>query len=221
MDVLDWDSEFFGVRIARAEVDGDLEQVIERARAEAIDCVYLFIPGISLDPAAAAIRRGAILTDLRLVLERVGPPSLESTARCASAADAATVEKLAVCLARFSRFSRDPRFAGVRVDEMYRLWARSCLEQGVVTLAPEDDGLVGVRAVGDVARVELVYVGPESSGGGVAKSLIASALAETGASRAEVGTQFGNVAALRAAEALGFRVRSATTILHAWLDTWH
>jgi dTDP-4-amino-4,6-dideoxy-D-galactose acyltransferase len=221
IELLAWDSEFFGAQIGRAEVDGDLERVIDETRGAAVDCVYLVMPGIALDAASEAIRRGAVLTDLRLSLECDEPARAKSPKRLATAVDASIVEGLAVRLAAFSRFSRDPRFAADRVDEMYRVWARLCLETGVVALAPEDEGLVGLRVVGGVARVELVYVSPESSGAGVARELIAAALEQAGAPRAEVATQFGNVPALRLYEALGFRVRTASTILHAWLDAWH
>jgi len=225
VNVLDWDSAFFGLPIARADVDRDPGEAVERARAAGVACLYLFVPATALEAVSEAISRGALLTDLRLVLERAGAVEGAAAAggagpaRRAGEADLPILEELAARLAAHSRFSRDPRFARERVEEMYRLRVRRCLAEGVVTLpaASARSGFAGVRVEDGVARVELVYVEPERAGAGVARALVAAALRAVAAPRAEVVTQLGNVPALRTYEALGFRVRSATTILHAWL----
>jgi ribosomal protein S18 acetylase RimI-like enzyme len=102
---------------------------------------------------------------------------------------------------------------------MYRIWARRCLDEGVVAVSEGDPaGFVGARARCGEARVELVYVGEDAGGRGLGRALVRTALAAAACGRASVATQVGNVAALRLYESLGFRTRATRAILHLWLD---
>ncbi len=220
---LPWDSEFFGVAIARHECDehtlpADIDVVISEAQSRHVECLYLALPASVLSLATYAIARGAVLTDIRVVLR--ASELVEGEGQRATEEDADTVVALAENLAPYSRFARDARFDQARVVEMYRRWARRCLSEGIVVLTDDRSAFVGVRSHADVAHLDLVYVAPERSGQGVAQRLFAAAAAEVDVATFEVATQAGNVAALRSYERAGFRATSATIILHAWLDAW-
>ncbi len=219
---LPWDSEFFGLAIGRADLGGEpVGAVLEQARTARLDCVYLFAGGSELAALDAAIGAGARLVDLRneLDAELATLPESDGRSRRAGSDERGRVEEAAARLSAYSRFRRDPRFPAERVAEMYRHWARLCLDDGVVVVpADGGDGLVGVRVVEGVAHLELVYVGPAASGRGLGHSLVAAGLREAGVARARVVTQAGNVGALRLYQATGFRTRSLVAVLHLWLD---
>jgi GNAT superfamily N-acetyltransferase len=217
---LPWDSEFFGARIGSVEVESERElaAAARRARALEIECLYLFVPGHRLETIAAAIRAGGRLVDVRttldLTVDGAVPPG---SCRLATTDDLELLLPLVERLAPTSRFSGDPSFAGDRIVEMYRLWLRLCLADGVVAVADDRRGLVGVRCSGRVANVELVYLDPDTRGHGLARELVFSAVAATGAESAILRTQTGNVAALRSFQSFGFRTSSVCAILHLWL----
>jgi ribosomal protein S18 acetylase RimI-like enzyme len=217
---LAWDSDFFGVSIARADVEGpELDSVLEQARSDGIELVYLTAPAMRVDAVTAAVRRGGRLVDIRTQLEAGElTPALDARARIATVADRDGVERVAVALSSWSRFANDPRIPVERVREMYRIWARQCLEEGVVAVPNGPvSGLVGVLP-GAEAHVVLVFVDAASARRGLGRALLDSALAAAGATAAHVSTQAGNVPALRLFEGAGFRVRSVEAVLHLWLD---
>lgn len=216
---LEWDSEHFGVAIGRVDGDAPLEVEIAEARAEGLACLYAFPAGDDLEAIARAVGAGGRLVDLRLDLSGPGDASAPVGVRRATDADLEDVERAAVALAAYSRFSRDARFPRDRVDEMYRIWARRLLVEGIVVV-PESGagGLVAASTADGEARLDLVYVEPGVSGKGLGAALIGAALAEAGLPRARVATQAGNVPALRLYESLGFRAWSLEAVVHLWLD---
>ena len=128
---LEWDSEFFGVSIARAEIDDDnVGCAVEKATAQGVQCLYLVIPGAHPSSVADAIGRGGRLVDIRMTLEletRVPPPS---GVRLADARDLAVLMTLARSLSRSSRFSLDPRFSPKRSPRCTRRgWNGACAKE--------------------------------------------------------------------------------------------
>jgi GNAT superfamily N-acetyltransferase len=216
---LPWDTEFFGIRIARAEAGDSLDPTAAAARDAGIECLYLTVREARPGALDAAIRAGALLTDLRLELERdAPPPEAVEGVRVAAEADTGEVERLAAELSAYSRFNADPRFPAGRIAEMYRLWAHRCLAEGTVVLPAEGaGGMVGTRP-GDPASVDLVYVAPGAAGGGLGRRLVEAALAEVGGARATVATSAANIPAVRLYESLGFRAARLSAVLHLWLD---
>jgi GNAT superfamily N-acetyltransferase len=218
---LAWDSDFFGVSIARADAEvPELDSVLEKARSEGIELVYLTAPAMSVHAVTAAVRRGGRVVDIRAELDVSElAPAPDARARIATVADRDGVERDAVTLSSRSRFAKDPRIPVERVREMYRIWARRCLDEGVVAVPDgQGSGLVGVIPGAEAAHVVLVFVDAGSAGRGLGRALLDSALAAAGATSARVSTQAGNVPALRLFEGAGFRVRSVEAVLHLWLD---
>ena len=221
MDQLPWDSDFFGVRVGRAVIpDESLESALSDAREQDVECLYLELSGAPPDAIEEAVRAGARLVDLRTTLERAEPidEAPGDRVRRATAADATLLEAMARELSAFSRFAADPRIPTAKVEEMYEIWVRRCLAEGVVTVGTDGSGMVGVRIPADgTLHVELVYVSPSAAGDGLGAELLVAALtnAEGGAT---VVTQAWNVPALRLYESLRFRTRSLSAILHLWLS---
>ena len=218
MNVLDWDTAFFGVQVGRAGVEESLSEARAAAEAAGVECLYLERAAAHPAAIAEAVLAGALLVDLRLGLSLEGVPVGNGHARLVATGEAERLADSAVRLSDFSRFRADPRFPPERVHELYRRWLGRCLEEGVVVVPPDGrSGFVGARVEDGVALVELVWVDPGAAGGGTGRALVAAALAHLEMPRARVVTQAGNVPAQRLYQSLGFRTDSCTAILHLWL----
>lgn len=217
---LDWDSEFFGVSIARADVTTEtVELVVEEAAARHVECLYLFFPVQQSLGLTDALRRGGRLVDVRVELDLTGATTPADGIRLASGSDIPSLVSLAHQLADESRFRADPHFPRDAIERMYDIWLDRCLAEGMV-LVPDRSlgGFVGARTIGDTVSVELVYVDPQCRGSGIAAKLVRAAIANAEAPRARVSTQASNVAAQRLYQSVGFRTRSIQAIVHLWLD---
>jgi len=215
-----WDSDFFGVRIAAADLrDEALAAAVAEARADGAECLYLFTPADRVDLIGDGVDAGARLVAVREHLRLDFPVSLEhdEDVKRADAADRPLVEKLAERLTPYSRFAADPRFPRENVTELYRLWARRCLDEGAVHLDPSAEGFVATRPRGDELSVDLVYVADGAGGRGVGARLLRAALAGSSASAAVVTASTGNVRALRLYQSVGFRTAAVEAVLHLWL----
>jgi GNAT superfamily N-acetyltransferase len=221
-----WDTDFFGLRIGSADLEHEsLDVAVREAERQRLECLYVFTPSRQLPEMMRLTRRGARLVTLRQTLTRQastagtdnGAVEGMPDVRRASSDDAHTLHELAEQLAPFSRFASDPRFDHTRIAAMYRAWSDQCLADGVVTVARNGAGFVGITLNPDEAHVSLVYVNGASAGRGLGRALLESALGATDRP-AVVATDAGNVPALRMYEHAGFRTASTTAIFHLWLD---
>lgn len=220
MKVLAWDTDFFGVRIARNDGGELVASAVAAAREQEIECLYLFLDAGDLDGIRAAVLAGARPVEVRteLDLSLTSPPDNQAGIRRAGGGDEALLVARATELSAQSRFRADPRFAAERVSEMYAVWVRRCLDEGAVVVPEDGGGLVGARSVDGVAHADLVYVAPGARGAGVGRALLLGALAELDATMARTTTRLANLPAQRLFQSTGFRTASATVVLHLWLD---
>lgn len=219
MKILEWDSEFFGFAIGRADDGESADDALEHASEAGVACLYLSTPAADLAAVQRLVARGARLVDIRVELRRIGaPPRMPPGIRRASGDDDAVVSEGLSALSAYSRFSADDRFARDRVTEMYRVWGASLLDRGLVVVPDAGGGVVAASDSGGSVRLDLVWVDPAAAGRGLGRSLVEAALALGGREEAVVVTQAGNVAAVRLYEGCGFRIDDANVVVHAWLD---
>jgi dTDP-4-amino-4,6-dideoxy-D-galactose acyltransferase len=230
--VLDWDNEFWGVRIAR--VEGDTLTTESAAHVDAwaerhgIDCLYFLARSDDAPTAHAAEQAGFRLMDVRIELERSsGGDSAADAVRASRPDDVAALRAIARVSHRGTRFYADPRFPRARCDDLYDIWIeRSCAGWADVVLVAEHQarpagyvschldtasasGSIGLIAVAETAR-EL----------GLGRMLVDGAVAwcaGRGARTVTVATQGRSVGALRLYERCGFRIES----LRLWFHKWH
>jgi dTDP-4-amino-4,6-dideoxy-D-galactose acyltransferase len=230
--VLEWDSGFFGRRIAQLDVlptAAALAEAMDWCRAHAIDCVYCRAVSADPDSAWALENAGFVARDVRLDFARPVPlTTAPATAvRRFQPGDVARLEAIASEAFTVTRFMMDPNFPRDAVGRLYATWvANSCrgyaadvlvFDQGrgpagFVTLQLEQDG---------AGRIGLIGVAPDARGMGAGRQLIAGALtwfAANARSEARVSTQGTNVGAQRLYQHSGFVTRSASTWYHRWFD---
>jgi dTDP-4-amino-4,6-dideoxy-D-galactose acyltransferase len=232
-EILDWDSKFFGTRIARVlghRVDRHkIAEILRAVREESIQCVYFLA-----DPEPGTLRiaenNGFRLVDVRVTLAARLLPSHGGTwegqgVREVEVADMPVIREIAAQSHTDSRFYRDVRFPRDLCGELYRIWiTRSCHGCADVVLVAEHEsraaGYVSCRLKANgVGEIDLVGVDPSARNMGLGGKLVRHALRwfqEHEAQEVTVATQGSNITALRLYQKCGF----LTTRMQHWFHYW-
>src|SRR6266496_86448 len=153
-ELLDWDTRFFGFRVARVAGhtldEATAQEVLSWCESEKVDCLYFLADANSEETIAAAERHGFGLKDVRLTYQRRLEPSLADVVpvlpagvriRPARPDESPALEAITEGSFTDSRFYYDRRFPRSVVDEMYRVWVRqSVAGQADVVLVLENQG---------------------------------------------------------------------------------
>ncbi len=235
--LLEWDSEFFGLRIAQVTSPrlsaAELARVRQWVSAEAVDCLYYRVAADAPDAVQAAEAAGFRLVDIRVTLgRRLDPDGLPPAGagrpvalRTASPGDVEALSRIARASHRGTRFYNDPRFPDDRCGALYATWiANSCAgfadRVWVANGSQDPAGYITCHVDADGAgRIGLVAVAEGARGRGVGPALVRAALAwfaEVGCKRVVVSTQGSNAPALQLYERMGFRTQAVEPWLHLW-----
>jgi dTDP-4-amino-4,6-dideoxy-D-galactose acyltransferase len=231
---LDWDSTFFGLRIARLNRtcldEQTLVLVFEWCRSNRIDCLYFLADSGDAATPVLAGQNGFLLTDVRLTLEKQlahneAAPA-EPAIRLAKEEDLPALQEIARNTHRDTRFYFDGHFDRSRCDQLYATWIENSFRgfaQGV--LVAEVDGTPAAYLTGHLRSAEsqigLLGVGARHHGRGVGTKLVQRFLSwsrEHSAVRATVVTQGRNLPAQRLYQRNGFVTASLQLWYHRWFS---
>lgn len=230
--MLDWDSSFFGLRIARYARDGMSE--VQSAAVESwcssnsVDCLYFLAdPGdcVSLGSAhRLGMRVAGIRAELRAETARIQASETSGSVRRALPSDIPPLESLASEIHTSSRFFVDPGFGRARASAMFASWIWNCFTDPRCTLlvagnAGEPGGYCSIRERAGEGVIELLGVAPANRSGGLGRALVAAAsgvLRDAGLGDVSVVTQAGAAGALGFYERLGFVTERVGIWLHYW-----
>jgi dTDP-4-amino-4,6-dideoxy-D-galactose acyltransferase len=231
--LLEWDSDFFGVRIARVD-DGRLdaekiESIFQWCAENKIDCLYFLCAPDDDDSVAIAENAGFHQVDIRMELFcRVSeqPVTARLTIRNFREGDLPFLKEIAANVYRESRFYYDRNFDKERVSALYQEWIqKSCRENADAVLVAQHQGNIGgfISCQADspnLGRIGLLGVSENARGIGVGNALVKSALnyfCKHNVAEARVVTQGRNISAQRLYQANGFRTHSLNLWYHKWL----
>jgi GNAT superfamily N-acetyltransferase len=207
-------------------------RVIAEAKASRSWMIEARVPVEQVEALALLTSQGFQIIDTNVQLDCV-PESLsvpvatsvEWRIRPAQATDRGAVQTLAALHLTTSRFHLDPRIgeqAGARVK---REWVGNFFDAKrgdhmfVVDTPAGVSGFLLVLERDRLGVIDLVAVEPRARGTGAAGALVGTwRAASPHLERIVVGTQISNVRSLRAYGKLGFRVCSATHVLHRHPD---
>ena len=232
-ELLDWDSDFFGMRIARllpARIEPRaVAQAASWARSAGVRCLYWLADPDGVDSLLMAQEVGFRLVDVRVELERqlARPPAeVHPDVRLLQPDDVPGLVRIARASHHESRFYADPGFPNERCDDLYATWIeKSCAgwaDAVQVARSKEDEpiGYLSCHAKQDGSgQIGLVAVGREARGRGIGRGLVDASLrwfAQRDLASARVVTQARNVGALRLYETAGFRTASVRFWFHLW-----
>jgi dTDP-4-amino-4,6-dideoxy-D-galactose acyltransferase len=232
---LEWDSDFFGYRIARLQESRLTEESLTRAlawcRNQRIDCLYFLADPdpVTIELAEAARFR---LVDVRVTLETHLPgasaPTEGTPIRQWLPADVGRLRSIAAASHLGSRFYRDGHFSLKRCGDLYSTWIeQSCGADAVQVFVAELEGHAGGYIACHAAAhgtdrdgsIGLFGVADDARGRGLGTNLLLHGLAwfrDQGMSSVKVVTQGHNVAAQRLYQKAGFITRSQQLWYHFW-----
>jgi dTDP-4-amino-4,6-dideoxy-D-galactose acyltransferase len=227
-ELLPWDTEFWGVRIARVEGDamtaGRAAQLEAWATGNNVACLY-FLAGEDAATAHAAEDAGFRLMDVRVGLARASARGGEDArVRPFEDDDLTALREIARTSHRATRFYADPRFPDDRCDDLYDVWITRSVEGWAETvLVAEHEGrqagYLSLHADGERASIGLFAVAEGARGCGLGAALVQRGITwahERGLPEIAVVTQGRSAAALRVYERHGFTVETLGFWFHRW-----
>jgi len=238
IQLLEWDSDFFGLRIARVttkQLTTEIMAAVSPAcREQQVDCLYFLVSPEDTATIRQAEEQGFHLVDIRVTLERqiaANPGTWQSEApavRLANAADIPALRVIAAANHRDSRFYHDGGFSLERCDELYATWIeKSCRGYAdAVLVVDRGEGAVGYLSChlqdNGTGQIGLVGVSSSCQGQGLGRHLLNESLRwfmAAGTSRIQVVTQGRNLGAQRLYQKTGFLTSSLQLWYHKWFRT--
>lgn len=224
---LEWDSDHFGVRIARTDapcVKADWSAIDDWAFANDIDCLYVFANGKEPTTIRLAEEHASRCMDERIILEAISSnsPAVQGL-RPADEADLPVLEEIAARSFAESRFFRDPHFPRERSEELFRTWIRKSVHgyARAVLVAGDVSAPTGFVTCRD-EKIDLLAVAEPARGKGIGALLANGAkhwFATNGVRRVSVLARSKNESALRLYRACGFVPASTEFLFHKWYRT--
>ncbi len=232
-EILEWDTAFFGFRIARVragavtpESGGEIDAW---CAGEGVRCLYLLCRAEEAAAIRTAEDHGYHLVDVRITLRWGGSPEQQPAPRPDSGAvrparpgDLAALEAISRECYHDTRFYNDPGFPRSLVTSLYETWIRRSVEgwADVVLVTEDHGGLSGyITCHRQGRRIGLLGVAGRARGEGVGRTLVGGALGwfqAQGAPEVAVSTQGRNAAALRLYQRCGFLVEAVELWYHKW-----
>lgn len=233
-EILEWDSAFFGFRIARVRGSSLTPERVSEIDAwcgrRGVACVYFL--SRSDDPATTRLAEdnGFHLVDIRMTFRctpAAGPTDSFGAVRPARPEDVPVLEAIARECYQDTRFFCDPKFPGRLSVSLYETWIRRSCEgfAEAVLVSEVEDGPVGyischLSGQPTAGRIGLVGVSSLAKGRGVGRTLVGRALEwfrAQGAREVFVVTQGRNYAAQCLYQRCGF----LTHVVELWYHKWY
>lgn len=230
---LDWDSEFFGVPIGKADLDGatpeSLAALDEEARAAGIRCLY----GVHdpADPLLSGVvqEAGWLLVEMlsRFQIDPGDPVHLDETGctvRRGTPDDLPAIRDSVLTMAPWSRYAVDRRFGIEAAERMHLAWVERASrgttdEEHHLLVAEDGDGrllafITRRRAPGPIIET----IGTVAPGAGAAHALVEDSRRWAAGEPLSAGwAPARNVSCFRSFARFGFRVAEVRYQYHRWL----
>jgi GNAT superfamily N-acetyltransferase len=236
---LDWDSQFFGFRIARANIDRldpkSTQEILAWCKEQSIDCLYFLARSDDPPTVRLAEKNKFQLVEIRLDFERrhldwdpaTRPRSnTDIQVRAAQNEDIPILQEIASNSYINTRYYFDERFPESKCQDLYRAWIkRSCEGHAQMALVAELNGQVQGYITGyhssdkPEGHFDLTGVRHNARRSGIGQELFKSGLdwyAKVGVEYIRVTTQGRNIPTQRMIERDGFISRDCRLYYHKW-----
>jgi dTDP-4-amino-4,6-dideoxy-D-galactose acyltransferase len=234
-EILEWDTNFFGFRVARVRGDALSQERVQRidawCRQNSVRCLYFLARADDADTTQFAGADGFLLVDIRMTFELRLPDTIASArsdtiVRPVRTEDIASLQRITQQSYLDTRFYFDPNFDRRVCDALYETWIKiSCEGYADEVLVVELGGVpVGYISChldkkSQTGKIGLVGVSDQVRGRGVGQTLVSSALewfSAQGVKTVEVVTQGRNCAAQRLYQRCGFLTQTVQLWYHKW-----
>ncbi len=226
---LPWDSDFFGLRIGRVDLQ-TAEDAIELTKQQEnlkqqFDMLYIFDPN-NVGFSAEGVR----LVDEKILYSKPCEPRKQfpEISFYKDAQPNNDLYRLALVSGGYSRFKLDERLPKGCYERLYTRWIENaCPKNGTnkQILIYQDaqgtaKGMITIDHTGELGHIGLVAVDTDVQHQGIGGKIMSTLdgyLFERGIKTLEVPTQKANTDACRWYEKNGFTIQSVTPIYHWWL----
>ncbi len=233
LKMLDWDSNFFKMRVARvlksAKQFLDLIPIFKELESEKIDLAY-FSSKEEISGSEKIIFQDFemnLVDEKATFLKKLEKQSKNHPNISAYTENIIepTLFDLAIESGIHSRFKVDERIPNSKFEEMYRLWMINSVNKkisDVVLVYKEADKIIGFVTVGkkeNRGNIGIIAVDATGRGKGIGKSLVNAAenyCIEIGLKYLQVVTQGKNIPACKLYEKCGFDLESILYFYHIW-----
>lgn len=228
-ELLRWDSDFFGITIARVKderlTDDGARRINEWCRDHRVRCLYYSkLAEVALACAEVLRRENFEFMDAKLTMEHRGDAPPAPNVRAATPADLQVLEDIAAASHRGGRFERDLRFPRGKSQEMFRVWIRAAAEKEhvlVADVAGKPAGYSACKLTDEGGLIWLLAVDEAARGRGLAEQLVKASLSYFGAKgkpRVTVVTQAWNAPGQRLYQRCGFVTSRCDLTYHKWFE---
>ena len=232
---LDWDSDFFGIGVARiipARLSREeLTETLTQLRQQHVTLAYWFadqefdhdvitsLGGVFVD------RKTTFVVDLRtLHFDRI--PLADRVEPFADPMAVADLQSLAIQSGEFSRFAVDPNLPKDKFVALYKVWIDRSIRKDIaseVLVIRDGDTIAGMVTLGEKnarGAIGLIAVDSRYRGRKYGEALVRAAqrwFATHGYEYGQVVTQGQNVAACYLYEKCGYSVERVECVYHFWM----
>jgi ribosomal protein S18 acetylase RimI-like enzyme len=231
-EYLEWESSFFGFRIARLTSEILTPDLVASCRSwcavNRIECLFFLSASNDCATSSLACANGFGLVDIRVTLEHnmrnyVARPA--PAIRPFRSSDERQLRQIARVSHDDSRFYYDPRFPRSRCDAFYENWLeRSFRGLADIVLVAESDGAAAGYITCHLAQsgfgsIGLVAVSRKSQGKGLGRQLVCAAMeyfCRHDRKRVTVVTQGRNIHSQRLYQSCGFLTQAVQLWYHCW-----
>jgi dTDP-4-amino-4,6-dideoxy-D-galactose acyltransferase len=226
--LLDWDTNFFGIRIAKIEAEAydnkAIESSVRSAFSDEIEFIYLIIPDI-FDKKEIFQHN---LIDQKVIFTKELPSHSEQDIAIIEYHENTVGPKLyeiALESGKYSRFRLDPALPYGSYERLYRIWIEKSVSREIadkVLVYKEKDeilGMITVKLKETLGEIGLLAADYKVQGKGIGSKLISAAetyALSNGRNVMEVATQLRNKAACAFYEKNGYSIDRIFNYYHIW-----
>lgn len=227
-DILQWDSDFFGVKTASITLDGsetpeDIDRQLSDLKGDDVRLVYLFSPqSIPQGHTGKWLLADRKRSYMNPSPQANGMPTGVKTFQ----GNPSALHSLAIEAGGHSRFAVDPNIPAKKTEELYTTWIDNSVLHGfadhVFTIQDHDEpnsAMITMRRRGGEISIGLLATHPDHRRRGLARKLIKAAetIAAADGLRLEVTTQADNQQACAFYASCNFNTFTDTYVYHIWL----
>jgi dTDP-4-amino-4,6-dideoxy-D-galactose acyltransferase len=234
--LLEWDSRFFGYKIAAIKASGisliRLNQIIGELREKEIRLAYCFASPDDKISNDSYKQLSALLADEKITYsiqpgETINLPSPVNIVPYQLNYASEKIITLALQSGIFSRFKVDPSFQNKEFEKLYIEWieksVNKTLASEVLVYMEEGEiyGFITLAMHGITGSIGLIAVDEKQRGKAIGKKLIHAGLLyfkDLKSEAVEVVTQKANITACRFYESCGFGIKNIVNIYHLWIS---
>lgn len=229
VELLEWDSSFFGLRIGKTIVSTQKEldelSFMRDGLGEKYDLIYIFS-----EKDISAPVPGFILVDRKVIysMEVTDPSCFDNhILEYKEPFVSEDLLKLALASGEYSRYKLDKQFPSNSYERLYTRWIEQSVNHSIAdevfcyTIKGSPKGLITLKRDNNSGIIGLVATDSECRGIGIGSAMLQHVkhyLFTKGGKKLDVATQYDNKAACHLYEKAGFTISSCTNVWHWWLN---